>query len=335
MFRSTSIYRSIFIYCFVFIALALSANISFADDSKPTTIGIVVPIEHQALNEIISGFKDTLTKETNGKITFVIKNAQGDTNLQREILQEFKQDRQIDLIAAVTTSTLQMALAAITDKPIVGIAAAYTEQQRAQRVRKNVTNVDDEIDAARQIEFIHKVVPNVRKITLLYSPTDKIMPEVKTFSAAASAYNIQVQQLMIPQLSDLYTISTHMAKDSQALFVLKDNLIASGINTLVKIADKKHAPLITSDNGTVEQGAVFALGVKEYQIGVEGAYLAAQVLRGADISKLPMKKMDKLFVFVNPDALKKQGQELTFSNIKTASNQLRYTLVLLKNKGGK
>ena len=251
---------------------------------------------------------------------------QGDINLQRAIIQKFNQD-QSGLIVPVSTSTTQMTAAIVTKKPIVSLASTFSEADREQRSVKNITNVDDESGVAMGMKFCFAAIPNLHKVTIIHSASDKIMPEVETFIVAAKANGIEVQDLMIQQLPELYLASSRIAEDSQAIFILKDNLVASGINTLVNVADKKHLPLISSDNATVERGAAFALGIKESQIGVEGAKLAAQVLRGGDIRKISIKVLDEFFIFVNKDAVAKQG--LNLDEIKNTAKKQNYPVIIL------
>lgn len=262
-------------------------------------------MQHQAMDEIVAGFKDTLQQNYPSKITFLIKNAQGDANLQRSILQQFKQ-QQVDLYVPIATQSTQMTLAMVHDKPIVGVAAEYTEVQRKRRVPCNITVVDDEIAVATQLQFMRKAIPNLKQITLVHSPSDKIMPEVAACIKYAKAHGFKVQDLMVQQLADLYIVSQRISPQSQAIFILKDSLIASGIRTLVKQAEISHIPVISSDDGTVQEGAAFAVGVKEYQIGVEGAKLATKVLQGTKISEVPIKNLDKFSVFINSKATARQ-----------------------------
>ena len=288
--------------CLVIANVGLAKQITY----PPIRVGVLVPMQHQAMDEIVAGFRNTLQQNYHGKITFLIKNAQGDANLQRSILQQFKQ-QQVDLYVPIATQPTQMTLAMVRHKPIVGIAAEYTEAQRNHRVPCNITVVDDEIAVATQLQFMCKALPNLKQITLVHSPSDKIMPEVVDCIKYAKKHGFKVQDLMVQQLSDLYMVSKQISTDSQAIFILKDSMIASGIRTLVKQAERSHIPVISSDDGSVQQGAAFAVGVKEYQIGVEGAKLVTKILEGTKISEVPIKKLNKFLVFINPKAAARQG----------------------------
>ena len=137
--------------------------------------------------------------------------------------------------------------------------------------KNNLVIVNDEIDKAESIAFIHKIYPHLKSITLVHSASNKIFSEVKQVENASIQHHITVHRLMIQNLADLYSTSLAIPSDTQAIFILKDSPIASGIETLVRVAKERKIPLITSDEGTVKKGAGFAIGVHEKDIGIEGA----------------------------------------------------------------
>lgn len=297
-----------------------------AASAPEKTIGIVLPMDHVALRAIVSGFEEAVTKNYPGKVRFEVDNAQHDLNVQRAIIQKFI-NQKVDLIVPVATATTQMTMNMVRNQPILGLAAMVPDSVRDQNTMANrYTGVRDEIDSAKQVAFIHAILPKVKKITLIYSADDKVIPEASTTIAVAKQNGISVQPLMIQNLSDLYSSSQRIAKDSQAIFILKDNLVVSGITTLVYNANKRHLPLITSDEGTVSSGAATALGVEEKQIGVEGGELAAKILNGQPISQLPIQPMKQLLIFINTQAAAAQG--LNIDVIKNYAQQQGYSVKL-------
>lgn len=287
-------------------ALMGSLTLSAFAAPKPTTIGIVIPISLPAMTQIVNGYETRLKELHKGPLQFTVKNAQGDINIQRAILQEFKQNN-VDIIAPVGTDAAQMAIHMIRNKPIIGIAAELGNK----KLPANATNVLDEVSVAKQIAFIHKALPNIKKITLIYSASgDRIFTEVKKAVTAGKKNNIQVQKLMIEQLPELYTVRQHIAPNSQAVFILKDEMVVSGIRALVQQAEQRHIPVIASDDGSVGKGAAFAVGVSETDIGHDAAELTNKVLNGMSAGKIPQKYMTKYKLFINSAAAKKQNLNL-------------------------
>lgn len=284
-------------------------------------VGIILPIEHQALKEISQGFQDTLLQLYKQPINFKIGNAQGDINLQRAIITQMR-DANYDLIVPISTSVTQMTASLVKTKPVIGLAVDMSDK------KNNLVIVDDEIDNAKIITFIQKACPNIKNITLVYSATNKIFTQIEQIKSISKSYHINVHYLMVQSLVDLYSASQAIPESTQAIFILKDNLIVSGIETLVSMAKERKIPLITSDEGTIQKGAGFALGVHEKDIGIAGAKLAMQVLRGAIPGTLETVKLTQPTVFINLKSLTVTGQDI--DKIKQAAKQLKYSVEIIK-----
>lgn len=316
----------------IFALLALSASLLMSCNQKQEKIrvGIIMPMDHMALREITRGFEETLQKKYKKPIQFKVAKAQNDANLQRAIISQMR-DENYNIIAPIGTATTQMTISLVKKQNVLGLAAEYTGANRSKLKNCNFGIVDDQINDEQIIAFIHQIYPKLKTLTLVHSATGKIFPEVKIVKNAGEKYGIDVHSVMIQSLSDLYTIAHALPKNTQAIFILKDSLIASGIDTLIQIANQRKIPLITSDDGTVQDGAGFALGVHEYEIGAKGGELAAKVLKGTPICDVPIMKMTHPTVFINAKAIIKQGQNI--DNVKKAAQKLNYKIeVFSKSK---
>src|SRR5438045_1796262 len=103
-------------------------------------IGIIEPLEHTAIDEIVKGFTETVQQQSAKPVTFKIENAQNDANLQRAIIQRM-QDAHYTLIVPIGVGTTQMTLAMIHDQPVVSLASSLTEADRKQLSHCNVVAV--------------------------------------------------------------------------------------------------------------------------------------------------------------------------------------------------
>lgn len=305
---------------------ALSTLSIAATTPKPVTVGVLVPVALPAMTQIVNGFEKSLNQHYHAHVTYLVKNAQGDINIQRSILQEMNSPN-VSLVAPIGTDASQMTMAIVRNKPIVGIAANHLKEQAKKANNHHVTGVTSKVPPAQRLQFIHHAMPHLKNITIVYSADDRIFSQVKQFVAAAKKAHIHVQKLMVSQLSDMYTLSNNIASNTQAIFILKDEMIVSGLNTLLQQARKKHIPVIASDDGSVSKGAAFALGVSEYQTGVDAGIVAARILNGEKAGNMPVHIMKHYFVFLNPTAAKKEGVDPTA--IKAAAKKLGYTVTVL------
>jgi putative ABC transport system substrate-binding protein len=312
-----------YLLTFILSALMFSLTACQQKSDDRIKVGIVVPLEHRAMTEIVAGFSETLKQLYHRPVEIKVANAEGDANLQRAIISEMR-DAHYSLIVPIGISATQMSVATIHDRPILSLAANFFENDRKKLHPCDIAMVHDEISVAQLIAFIHEVYPKIHEVMLVHSSADKIFPDVEQAIATGKQYNIHVKHIMVSSLPELTTASQSISSDTQAIFVLKDNMIVSGISTLAKLAHERHIPLITSDQGSVQDGAGFALGVHEKEIGITGGKLAASILNGTPACALPAAEMNKLTVFVNHSALLAEMQPT--ANIIDAAKKLNYTI---------
>lgn len=300
------------------------------EQPKTLTIGIIEPLEHKAMTEIVAGFSETLKKEYGKPVILDIENAQNDPNLKQAIIQKMiDQHRTVIAPIGVDATEMTLSMTKHLSTPIISLASDMTESDRQKLNPCHVAVVHDEIAPQQIIQFIHEAYPSIHNLTLIHSSANKVFPEVKDAVSAGKSLGITIKPMMVSSLPELYNTAQALPQNSQGIFVLKDSLIVSGISTLAKMASQKNIPLITSDQGSVQDGAGFALGVHEKQIGVEGAKLATAILEGKSTCDLPIAEMKNLTVFINANALKNSHQ--TQNNIVSAAKALHYNVEFTKN----
>lgn len=307
------------IICLIAIAIAafisvlclyyFQENLSKQKAKAQYTIGLLMPMDHAALRDIVAGFQETLKNASNLPIEIEVKNSHGDMNVQRSILQQFI-NQKVDVIVPIGTTATQMSATHTQDIPIVSLAANYKTPKKGLLRTPKITGILDEIGAEKPLSLLTRVIPNLKKITLVHSNNEKVFPEIEEVMQYATKKGFAVQKLMVQSLPDIYTLNRLIDKDSQAIFVLKDHLVVSGIKTLNLQAQELHIPVMTSDEGSVKSGAAFALGVSEKTIGEQGARLVIQVLEGKPTEQLPLEIIKNLSVFYNVKACQAQGIDI-------------------------
>jgi len=290
---------SIFVFCSV---LFFGMGLLFASELSQKSnlvlrVGVLVPMQHAALEEIVDGFQTVLKEHYGDRISINVQNAQGDVKLERSILELFK-GQSVDLIVPIGTRATQMTLSLIKEMPIVSLAAMVSESERQKRKPLNITGILDEIGGKEKLDFIRGILPTIKEITLIYhSGNEKNFEEVAELKAYAQQLGITVQPIVIQNLLELTNAAQGISEKSGAVLILKDHLMASGIRLLVPLVAARHIPLIASDEGSVKEGATIALGVREKMIGEEGGHLAIEVLEGKPLASLPMQPLKELAVF--------------------------------------
>src|SRR5262249_31063101 len=128
-------------------------------------VGIVLPMQHAALDDIVAGFKESLEANFNGPIKIEVQNAMGDINLQRSAINKFINDK-VSLLVPVATSTTQMALSlAPKDMKLLFLAANIPPDSAIAEANPNLMGVVDEIPLSLQFDFLRKSLPSIEKFT--------------------------------------------------------------------------------------------------------------------------------------------------------------------------
>lgn len=275
-------------------------------------IGIVVPVEHQAMDEMTRGFREVVEAKYGDTVRIDIVNAQGDPNIQKSILELFKQQNYA-VVAVIGTDASLMAMNTIKTLPV--IAMDVTDQ--VQQTQDNVTGVRESA-ITPSLAFLKAFKPNLKKLTMVYSASDKNTNMVKELTQVANSEGVTVQPLMIQSLPDLYILNRAIDADSELIFIAKDHLVASGAPSLAKIAQEQNIPFITSDEGSVIAGATAAMGNKEVDIGRRSGEIAIAILEGKPARDIPIGPLETFSVFINKEhqaenpAIEKAAQALGY-----------------------
>jgi putative tryptophan/tyrosine transport system substrate-binding protein len=288
------------------IALILVIFLGCSNEKEHPVIGIVVPMEHDAMDIIVGNFISTLSKNHEGDLVFKVQNAHNDTLLQRSIVQQFV-SQDIDLIVPIGTNTTNMTISLAQGRPVLGMAILEEENTAQQYQIHNATGVHDELSAYQQLPFLTDLFPDLSKMTIVFSASEKVFKEVQVFEELAKNNGIAIQKLMINNLTDMNSVSKVIDSNSELIFIFKDHLVVSGTTSLAQTAYKMQIPLISSDEGSVVAGASCALGVRESAIGIQGAYMAEKILSGTPPKDIPIKHLEDLTIFINPQACSDQA----------------------------
>ena len=271
---------------------------------KSQEIALIVPLEHEAMDQIISGFKEVL-KPTNFQLQ--VKNSQGDINIQRALIDLVIRQKK-DVIATIGTDATLMAMNRAHDQLIIGVDVT---EQVDQSLSDNVTGIA-ELSIAPSYQLSKMLFPHLHKIAFIYSSTDRNFQMVDKFCALAASDNIEVQKIMVQSISELYLLAKSIDSDVDLIFIGKDHLVASGAPALSQVAKKLNIPLMTCDEGSIKAGGTFALGNREKDIGKASAELAIALLSGQKPSDIAIKPIQAKTLFINRNRLQNSSIDIDY-----------------------
>jgi putative ABC transport system substrate-binding protein len=274
-------------------------------------LGISQIVEFAALDDNRKGFLKAL--EDNGykegsNLDVDYQNAQGDMATIQTISKQFVSQKK-DLIFAIATPSAQGAynatknipvmISAVTDPVAAGIVKAL------EKPETNVSGTSDYLPADKQLDLIKMFVPKTKRIGVLYN-TSEINSEVqvKQLKEYAEKNNYEVVPVGVTSSNEVNQAISSLLGKIDVLYVPTDNLVVSAMPIIVQKTLEKKIPVIASESGSVEAGALATQGIDYYKLGYKTGEMAAKVLKGEDISKMSIARAEETQIIVNEDSLK-------------------------------
>lgn len=278
-------------------------------------VGITQLVEHPALDQAREGFIEGLKENgfvegENLEIDF--QNAQNDNPTSQTIASNFANDKK-DLIFAVSTPSAQAALNATQDIPIV--FTAVTDAVEAGLVKSNessennVTGTSDAIPVDKALELIKKFVPDVKTIGVVCNTSEiNSKLQVDALREAAEKEGIKVVDKGATQANEVNQAVAAVAKEADVIFAPTDNLVASSMPIITKVATENKIPVIGSEEGHVENGALACNGISYKELGKKAGEMAAQILKGEkQPSEIPVATLDDTETIINKSTMETLG----------------------------
>ncbi|OCG02439.1 ABC transporter substrate-binding protein [Gilliamella apis] len=310
-------------YLLLIVMLVITSFSCLADTIK--NVAITAIVEHPSLDQIRDGVKDELIAsgfKLNENLQVQYRSAQGSSATAAQIARQFVAAKP-DVIVAIATPSAQATVAATKQIPVV--FAGITDPIAAKLIKNwepthnNVTGVSDYQEIGPQIEFMKKIVPNVKAVGYIYSPSEINSTVVlKNLQQQLSQQNISLIAVPAQRTADISTAANTLKGKVDLIYTTTDNNVVSAYESLVKFANENKIPLLASFPDAIERGAVAAYGMSYYDVGRQSGKLVVRVLNGEAPGNITPEIGQALRLVVNIDAAKKQGIDLSANVIESA-----------------
>lgn len=289
--------------------------------SENYSIGISQLVQHPALDAATEGFKEAFA-DAGVDVEFTEQNANGEQATALTIAQQFA-GQNLDLILANATPAAQAMAQNVTDTPI--LFTSVTDPVEAELVNDwdapgaNVTGTSDKTPLKDQFDLIEQLSPETKTIGIVYA-SGEVNSQIQVKDAEAEAkergWTVETQTVTsvgeIPQAAE--TLS-----GVDVFYVPTDNMVVSGISSLVQVAEQHQIPVIGAEAGTVEGGAAATIGIDYKELGRQTGEMALRILRdGEDPAEMPVETATEFSYVVNEDAARAQGVEIPEEILKQA-----------------
>ena len=268
------------------------------EDNKPAekfTIGIAQLVQHPALDASRQGFIDGM-EELGVEVEFIDQNAQADINNAQMIAEKFVKD-DVDLIFSIATLTSQAAKKAIegTDIPLVFTAVTdpvFSELVTAMDVTdNNITGVVDAAPIKENLDLFKALKEDIKTVGIIYNIGESNSEvQVEQTKEIAVELGLTIETVGITSINDIPQAVGTISKKVEGLYIITDNMVASAMELVAKLAGENGLLTVSADGTHVDQGILLSKGISYYTIGQESARIAKQILVDkTDVADIPVQ----------------------------------------------
>jgi putative ABC transport system substrate-binding protein len=283
-------------------------------------------VDHPAINATRDGIIKALADAGYAEGTTLdleVQNAQGSMPTQVQINDGFVA-KSPDLIIAISTPSAQTAMSATSDIPIV--FAAVTDPLGAGLVDsyeapgRNLTGSSDRTPIYSQLELIKQIVPTAASVGVIYNSGEaNSVAQVDEIKIEAQKLGLAIVEATATQSSAVPDAARSLVGKVDAIFAPTDSTVISAIEAVVRVGEEADLPVFAGDTGSVERGALAALGLNYFDIGLLAGQLAVVILNGAEPATLPVVFANKFELYVNPKAAAEMGITLSEEVVEQAA----------------
>lgn len=271
--------------------IALASGVRYLEQENRSgglmRIAIVTPATHPALQEIETGFKETLERQYDKRYLFTTFNANGNRTLLRAQAEEVVLG-DYDLIFTIGAGVSQTIAELLNKKRKMTphLFAAVDGKDYAQsltEINRSSVGVYVLVDYKKQMEILHILKPGIKNMLLVYDSTQGIGLEKHKDEIVENnkRYGIHVQTIEIYQTNEIQQKVSALVPTVDVVLVLIDNTVVAGIDALITLCNRYGVTLYASDLASGKKGAACAYGVTEYESGEAAAHKAGEILMHA------------------------------------------------------
>jgi ABC-type uncharacterized transport system substrate-binding protein len=248
-------------------------------------------------------------------------NAEGDVATSNAIAQELV-GGDYDLLITLTTSSLQAVANAnkqrktphvfgMVSDPVkagVGIGTEPLDHPAHLVGIGTFPPVDQALVLARKLN------PKLTRIGLAWNPAE-VNSEVCTKAARKTCQELGIE-LLEANVENTSAVREAVAsvidRQAEALLIGGDVTMLSAIEVVAKIGRDANVPVFTCIPGNAAKGALFDVGANYFEVGRTVGRVAARVLQGESIAKIPVEIAIPPKLFVNTTVLKEISNQWSF-----------------------
>lgn len=299
--------------------MMMTPAVVFAGEAESVNIGVIQYMQHASLDEAYQGFVDGLAEAgyvEGENLTLNFQNASGEVSNCQQICGLFA-NSDVDLVLAIATPAAQSAVNVFqeTDVPVFftavtdAVGAGLVESNEAPG--KNVTGTLDMPVIADQIAVIKDVLPDAKKIAILYTSSE-VNSEIQAEEAKAAAEEMGMEVIIQTSSSsnDIPQVISSVVGVVDAIYLPADNAFASAMATVNQKAVEGQVPVFCGVEAMIAEGGIATTAINYYNLGKQTADMAVRCIGGEAASEIPVETQKECALVVNKAFAESVGVEV-------------------------
>ncbi|MGN0520420.1 MAG: ABC transporter substrate-binding protein [Candidatus Fimenecus sp.] len=276
-----------------------TADTSPRDTDKVYKVAVVQLADNGAFTEMREAFIARMRElgYDEAKMTFDIKNAQGDQSTLQTICAGLK-GSDYDLVVSIVTPATTAVVNQELDIPVVFISVTNPVASgiltTMEAPDKNATGTSNIVPVDRIFTVAKELTPNVKNIGILYcSGEQNAVQTAEKAKAYLTENGYTYKEVTVANSSEVAQAAQSLAGDVDAIYVPIDSTVQTAMTEVVKAATDKKIPVYGSDPVMVQSGALACVSCSNTQLGQKSAEMADEILRGKAVSEVPAVEMSE------------------------------------------
>lgn len=271
-------------------AIVLTELVPAFSDS-PLSIAVVLSREAAPYRQALRGFEEVI--RGSGRTYRLHEFSMEGPVPDEETLVERVRSRRPDLILTIGSNATSSISDRVRDIPIVFSmvlpSSGNMTLEELRVSRENLTGASMEIPLQTQFAKIREVLPEARRIGVLYNPAIT-GPIVETASGTAAAMGLELVPVRVESEKDVVAGTEALADNVDALWSVADSTVFSpqGLKQILLATLRNRIPFVGLSPSFVKAGALVAFSVDYLDVGRQSGEQALRVLSGKVPSTIEM-----------------------------------------------
>jgi putative ABC transport system substrate-binding protein len=304
----------------IFPILLLFLHACKSKDSSIPVIAFADAFEDNTLKKARDGFFDALRDsgydEKNKTLEVIYRNAQGNIPALTQTMNYFISQKP-DLIATCPTISTITAIQLNSDIPVFMMVSGTPSLMKLlddkSREPANLFGVGEQLD---YIDSSFLLIPKIIKpkngkikVGMVFNQAEPQSVEaINRIRTLAGENNLELISLPLNNSAEAQLVTKSLlSKSVDVFFANPDNAVFAAFETIAEACKQAGVPILTSEAGLVERGALAAYGADIYKWGYQSGAQAAHYLRKVNTLDMKWELVKNRKHIFNPKEAEKYG----------------------------